>query len=447
MKARLFLLGLAVAAQLSAQPFTVRITADNYYAVYTGTSTAATTRHFTGAWPSVMTPAPITPPAGSNVLYVVAWDDGQALQGLLATVGVGGGFVTTGSPLWKVCATHTLPSSGTASSPTPASLTQTIAACNQGNSWHATSNGVSNYNSDAAGFWGQVQQIDGLANWIWDTDKSAACNGPQGPLSGPCNPGEYLIFRLPLASVATCLPPVPAFTIDWSAGYGTFVADGTNSQNEQSHFWSLQESDSSWRGTGPEITQWFVDQQAGVFDLKAFFEERGQMLKCDTSYRVKLAVSNQCVPWRDTTRLVTLKCCAGEVDAPTPTAIPLISVCDGECGEPVSVPIPITSSDLAGCPGLHCNLQIKILDGELCPNRAVKVDLRNGSAWSWTRTYFLPDVTPLPGSVSPGFIEVLPRKSVAPGDVLTLTTQLVSSGSSSVCKRLGNFRFELFALH
>src|SRR6185436_20045529 len=101
-----------------------------------------------------------------------------------------------------------------------------------------------------------------------------------------------------------------------------FVANGTSSQNEQSHFWSIQEADQWWNEKGPEINQWFVNQQAGVFDLKKFFEGKGQQLKCETYYRVKLAVFNQCVVWRDTIRLVKLKCCAGEIIPLTPSATP-----------------------------------------------------------------------------------------------------------------------------
>ena len=67
----------------------------------------------------------------------------------------------------------------------------------------------------------------------------------------------------------------------------------------------------------PETKGWKItlrsDKQAGPFDLKPFFEAKGQTLKCDAYYRVKLAVSNQCVSWRDTIRLVKLKCCPGEV--------------------------------------------------------------------------------------------------------------------------------------
>lgn len=301
----LLLVAIPAAAQVS-----VKMTADNYFAVYTGTPTAATTMQFSGAWPAISQPPPF--PAAST-LYVAAWDDGSVYQGLLGSVANGTGFVTTGSSLWQVCkANQTLPA-GAGGAPNVTALTAAIVACNSSGGWHATSVGPNNGNAAAAGFWGLVAAIDATAGWVWDTANLPACAGTNGFLRGPCNPGEYLIFRIALGEVAACRDPVPDFVFDWTSGYGTFVANGTNSQNETNHFWSVQESDASWNRIGPEITQWFPGT-AGIFDLKTFYETGAKTkLKCDTYYRVKLAVSNNCVSWRDTSKLVKLKCCPGEV--------------------------------------------------------------------------------------------------------------------------------------
>lgn len=308
----LVLLWIGGAAPSSAIPFTIKITADNNYAVYTGTVNAVTALHLAGSWSTVKSQA-ITPVATNNVLYVVAWDDGQVYQGLLATVSAGTGTVNTGSSLWTVCAANTPVSVA----PTPANLTVKIAACNKTGGWRPTSRGPND--GSASSLWGNLPTMDDTADWIWHNNPSAPCPGSGNYpfLQGACNPGEYLIFRISLEEVVRCPPPVPSFTMNWTAGYGMLVADGTNSQNEQNYFWSIQESDQSWNLKGPEIMQWFPGQ-AGAFDLKAFFEGKGQRLKCDTYYRVKLAVANQCVSWRDTIRLVKLNCCPGEVIAPPP---------------------------------------------------------------------------------------------------------------------------------
>lgn len=301
----LFLAAIPAAAQVS-----VKMTADNYFAVYTGTPTAATVMQAGGAWPAVLQHGPF---AAAQVLYVAAWDDGSVYQGLLGSVTNGTGFVTTGSPLWQVCkANQTLPA-GIGGAPNLTALSAAIVTCNSTNGWHAPSVGPNNGNAAAAGFWGNVPAIDATAAWVWDTASTSTCAGANGFLRGPCNPGEYLIFRIPLGEVGACRDPVPDFTFDWTAGYGTFAANGTNSQHETNHFWSVQESDASWNRIGPEITQWFPGT-AGTFDLKTFYETGAKTkLKCDTYYRVKLAVSNRCVSWRETSKLVKLKCCPGEV--------------------------------------------------------------------------------------------------------------------------------------
>ena len=313
---------LLVTGSTFAQTITVRMVADNYFAGYTGTATAATTMNFNGAWPTPAAPAPFQ--AAGPFLFVVAWDDGSSLQGLLGSVASGSGIVPTGSSLWTVCATGQLLPSAITAAPTAAALTSRIVACNTANAWQATTAGPNNENASnhqipsGTNLWGKTPAIEPTANWIWNTNATQQCAGTNGFLAGPCNPGEYLIFRLRLDQVAGCLPPVPAFTINWTTGFGTVVADGTTSQHELNHFWSVQESDASWNRFGPEVTQWFQGT-AGVFDVKSFYETGArQRLKCDTYYRVKLAVGNNCINWRDTTRLIRVKCCPGEVSGQTP---------------------------------------------------------------------------------------------------------------------------------
>lgn len=306
----LVLMGLPVAAQT-----VVRITADNFYGVYTGSSSSANTMHFSGALPTV-TPGPIVP--NGSFLYVVVWDDGSVFQGFLGSVAVGPGLVTTGSPLWTVCATNQPLANAANAAPSTTALTLRIATCNNNSAWHAPSVGPNNGNAaniqvNNINLWGMVGSIDATASWIWDTNSSPQCAGPNGFLNGTCNPGEFLIFRISLDKVRGCPPPVPDFVIDCTAGYGALVADGSNSQNEANHFWSIEKSDQWWNRFPPEIMQWFSGT-AGVFDLRTFYEQgSGQRLTCDTYYRVKLAVSNQCIGWRETSRLVKLNCCQCDV--------------------------------------------------------------------------------------------------------------------------------------
>lgn len=87
------------------------------------------------------------------------------------------------------------------------------------------------------------------------------------------------------------------------------VADGSPSSNEMNYFWSIEESDANWgRNPQTEVWQWFLGQQAGVIDLKDFYASKGGQFKCNTYYRIKLAVGNSCVPWNEIVRLLYVKC-------------------------------------------------------------------------------------------------------------------------------------------
>lgn len=315
-----FCAAVVVGGSVHAQ-YTVRMTADNYFAGYTGTSSAATVQQFSGAWSSGVYSGQFVSTA--THLYVVAWDDGGVYQGLIGSLTSGNGIVPTGSPLWSVCATNQTLSNTATAAPTATSLSAQIAACNANNRWHPTSAGPNNVNAasstvpSGAHLWGPLNNMEPTANWIWDTNATASCGGTNGFLVGACNPGEYLIFRLELGRVAACLPPVPDFTMNWTSGLGTVIADGTNSQNELNYFWSVQESNASWARIGPEVMQWFPGQ-AGPFDVRAFYEAGAKTrMKCDTYYRVKLAVSNNCINWRSATRLIRVKCCPGESSDPS----------------------------------------------------------------------------------------------------------------------------------
>ncbi len=88
-----------------------------------------------------------------------------------------------------------------------------------------------------------------------------------------------------------------------------YWVDGSPSTGEVDHFWSVEESDANGiRKPETERMQWFVASQAGPFDLKAFYEQRGGQWKCNTYYRVKLALANGCVGWAEHTKLILFKC-------------------------------------------------------------------------------------------------------------------------------------------
>ena len=86
------------------------------------------------------------------------------------------------------------------------------------------------------------------------------------------------------------------------------VANGSPSTGEDSHFWSMQKANADWSTIGPEYTQWFVGQEAGPIDLRAFFESKGGTIDCNSYYRVKLVVTSDCTPWKEHTELIHVTC-------------------------------------------------------------------------------------------------------------------------------------------
>lgn len=91
---------------------------------------------------------------------------------------------------------------------------------------------------------------------------------------------------------------VPSFTIPATACASgpSIMADGSASQGETDCYWSVEESDANGVGNqATELGQWFYASQAGIINIWALYTSLGGSWKCNTYYRVKLAVTNHCV--------------------------------------------------------------------------------------------------------------------------------------------------------
>jgi hypothetical protein len=107
---------------------------------------------------------------------------------------------------------------------------------------------------------------------------------------------------------ASIQPAVPSFTMPNAACMsGAIMADGSTTTFEQNHFWSVQESDANWNRFGTEAMEWFTGE-AGSIDLRAFAAKYGVTMKCNTYYRVKLAVTGLCSGWAETSQLLYVTC-------------------------------------------------------------------------------------------------------------------------------------------
>jgi hypothetical protein len=107
----------------------------------------------------------------------------------------------------------------------------------------------------------------------------------------------------------TCQGAKAAFTLpkaEYCPGEN-IIADGSASQNDTAHFWSIQESDQNWNRYGDEIAGWFSGP-AGSKNLTQFAASKNFTFKCNTYYRIGLAVAGCGVPWNATTQLFHISC-------------------------------------------------------------------------------------------------------------------------------------------
>jgi hypothetical protein len=192
----------SVAAMAQNTSIQVTVTADNTYAIYTGTDTAANT--FQGSdnhWEQAETYNFNLP--SDNFIYVVTYSDLQSVQGFLAqfTNQTNNSVFYSDDSQWQVTATGIGPNS---QPPTLENLTDEIQKANAGQNaslgWVAPTLGP---NNGAFAPWKLIQGIDTAARWTWynsQLDTSSGNAYQQPPFSG-FNHDEYLIFRIAVSAV------------------------------------------------------------------------------------------------------------------------------------------------------------------------------------------------------------------------------------------------------
>ncbi len=176
------------------------ITADNHYALYTGSPDGSAVS-FWGANESGAGGAPgaynwskaesysVTSP--HPYIYIAAWSDDSVAQGLLADLLLDSEHVLSGDPSWQVFATGIDLDDG---APPPAigtMMTQIALANSTG--WETPYVGVAN----GGGPWGAVANVDTAAKWMWYSQTGANTLQPGG------NYDEFLIFRRAIPEPST----------------------------------------------------------------------------------------------------------------------------------------------------------------------------------------------------------------------------------------------------
>lgn len=110
------------------------------------------------------------------------------------------------------------------------------------------------------------------------------------------------------------LPAIASFTLNKSVFCDNGVhlmMDGTASQGEDRYYIEIAESyDPAGNSINSNnvISGWTLGQQAGVEDLDNWLNDHGAKWKCDTWYKIKLAVMNECALWNEQSRMVFYQC-------------------------------------------------------------------------------------------------------------------------------------------
>ena len=184
----------------------VQLTADNAYAIYTGSGGTVTDHwatEFNVTAGEIIAPESYTFTMNEgDTIYVVAWSDDATHQGLLAEFDIGGTVVTTASTHWEVMATGIDLDVGDPA-PTPDELTTQVQLGDAGGGasfgWVNPELGDINDGSAMLDVWAMAPNVQ----WAWYRSASTAASDTAF-LPG-ANHDEYLIFRMDFPMEGCCL--------------------------------------------------------------------------------------------------------------------------------------------------------------------------------------------------------------------------------------------------
>lgn len=201
-------LGLLVGMGLRATPaaaatVTATLTADNYYAMYLGTSTGNDMRFIgrnelgrsgnPGTYNWSLAETWTFDPRATDYLYIAAWSDNSIAQGWIGQFTyTGGQFLTNLTDGWQVFLTNN-DLGDNSPAPTASALSGIVSAAVWNNVQYALNHGVSP--------WGKIPGIADSAKWIWGTPDMT--NRGSGA-------GEVQLFRRPLTGITPAPVPLPA---------------------------------------------------------------------------------------------------------------------------------------------------------------------------------------------------------------------------------------------
>ena len=158
--------------------------------------------------------------------------------------------------------------------------------------------------------------------------------------------------------------------------------DATATVGETFYYLTMEESDANGGRPNPasEMILHFPNQTVGIENLTSIFQSNGFVFKCNTYYRVKLAVGNTCSPWNELVKLIYISCPEVELGR---------DICV-DCSKPsVSHLIPIGDPNASTAP--HLQYQWSPANGISDPNAPYTTHMEHSVPYPITYTLHVLD--------------------------------------------------------
>lgn len=145
--------------------------------------------------------------------------------------------------------------------------------------------------------------------------------------SKDCTQGGHFGYAY-LDGLCTDWPAIANFTLnktDFCDNGQSLIMDGSSSTNEDRYFIEVLETNSSGNAiqNGFVFSQWFYTQTPSNINITQWLQTNNKKLKCNSFYKIKLAVMNDCAQWNEKNMIVHFTC-------PNIDAGPNKTLCCGE---------------------------------------------------------------------------------------------------------------------
>jgi hypothetical protein len=120
-----------------------------------------------------------------------------------------------------------------------------------------------------------------------------------------CSQGGHFGYAY-IDGLCATMPAIASFTLPSNEFclQEPIIMNASASTGEDRYFVEIIEVE-----TGIVQSDWYVNEPApAIFDLKGYYTSKFKTFKCGNTYRIKLAVSSECAPWNETTKIIKIVC-------------------------------------------------------------------------------------------------------------------------------------------